>query len=105
MAKEPIETRLEKLEQELSALKSQLLICPECQAFLLMADEDREHKAGEDCKLLEHVVKSHHFQCYACGAWWKVSKDYLFNDTARYKVRGYQGTLPKNTIPQKRHSQ
>jgi len=100
MAKEAIETRLEKLEQELSALKSKLPICPECKAFVLMADEEREHNRREDSK--QHEVLSHHFQCYACGAWWEVNKDYLFDDTDRYKVRGPLGTLPKNTIPQKR---
>ena len=88
MGKESIETRLDKLEQELSALKSKLPICPECKAFVLMADEEE--------------VLSHHFQCYACGAWWEVNKEYLFGDTARYKVRGPRGPLPKNMIPQKR---
>lgn len=99
MARASIKSRLEMLEQELSALRSKLPICPKCKAFILMADEERKHK-NKNTK--QHEVRFHHFQCYACGAWWRISKNYLFDDTDRYKVCGPQGTLPKNTIPQKR---
>lgn len=79
-----LKARVKKLEDALNQLERNLPRC-DC-GFLLMADE----------------TTGHHFQCYACGAWWDVSKAFLFDPKDNPRSRGPQGTLPRGTIPQNR---